>query len=266
MDSFDRSASQNSVAPKVSAIVPARNEAPTIGAVVLDLLALRQPSGDTVISEVVVANNGSIDETAWLARLRGAYVVTVPEPGYGQACWHGVQASLGEVLLFVDADGSADPADAIALLDAVTAGADLAIGVREHAEAGAMTLAQRFGNRLACQLMRLLWRMPVSDLGPYRAIRRDAFDRLQMRDRGFGWTVEMQLRAHLLGLKVCEVPVRWRARVAGESKISGTVRGVIGAGVGILGMIARLWWRERYARSADSTLPQAGPAAPAPRS
>ena len=230
---------------RVSALIPARNEALCIAAVVQGLLALRTDDGDALVYEVVVADNGSIDGTAQVAREAGAHVVDVPLPGYGQACWAAVRASRGDVLLFVDGDGAADALDAPALLDAIAAGAQLVIGVRTAPDAGAMTTTQRLGNRLACVLMRLLWRMPVADLGPYRAMRRDAFDALEMQDRGFGWTVEMQLRAHKLGLCVVQRPVHWRARAAGVSKISGTLRGAIGAGVGILGMIARIWWRER---------------------
>jgi glycosyltransferase involved in cell wall biosynthesis len=230
---------------KVSAIVPARDEAACIGAVVRGLLALRDARGAALIDEVVVADNGSSDATAELAAQAGAQVLWVPEPGYGQACWQAVQCSRGEVLLFVDADGAAAPADAPLLLHAIAAGADLVVGVRTRPQPGSMSSSQRFGNALACLLMRWIWRMPARDLGPYRAIRRDAFDRLAMQDRSFGWTVEMQVRAHRLRLRVREQAVGWHARAGGVSKISGTWRGVIGAGVGVLGMIARLWWCER---------------------
>jgi glycosyltransferase involved in cell wall biosynthesis len=229
----------------ISAIVPARNEAPCIAAVVRDLLARRTARGAPLLMEVIVADNNSTDDTARIARDAGARVVHVAQAGYGRACWEAVQASRGNVLLFVDGDGAADVGDAPALIDALADGAHLAIGVRHAPDAGAMTFTQRFGNALACFLMRLLWRMPAADLGPHRAIYREAFDALDMQDRGFGWTVEMQVRAHVLGLRVAERPVRWHARTGGVSKISGTLRGVVGAGVGILGMIARLWWRER---------------------
>ncbi len=232
--------------PGVSAVVPARNEAACIGAVVSGLLALRDAQGARLLLEVVVADNGSSDDTAAIATAAGARVVAVPVAGYGQACWHGVQASLGDVLLFVDGDGAAAPADAPKLLQALDEGAQLAIGIRAHPESDSMSLSQTGGNALACALMRLIWRMPARDLGPYRAIERQAFDRLAMQDRGFGWTVEMQVRAHRLGLRVAEREVGWHRRAGGLSKISGTWRGVLGAGVGILGMIARLWWRERH--------------------
>ena len=231
--------------PSVSAIVPARNEALCIAAVVRGLLAQRCAHGERLVTEVVVADNGSSDGTAAIARAAGAIVVFVPQPGYGKACWEAVHASHGEVLLFVDGDGAASPQEASAVLAGMALDADLVVGVRQTIEPGAMTAAQRFGNGLACLLMRSIWRMPAADLGPYRAIRRSAFDALDMQDRSFGWTVEMQVRAHVLGLRVSQVPVTWHARTAGVSKISGTLRGVLGAGVGILGMIARLWWRER---------------------
>ena len=232
--------------PTVSAIVPARNEALCIAAVVQGLLAQRSAHGGPLVTEVVVADNGSSDGTAAIARAAGARVVDVPHPGYGKACWEAIHASHGELLLFVDGDGAASPHQASAVLAGIARGADLVIGVRRTIEPGAMTAPQRFGNGLACLLMRAIWRMPVTDLGPYRAIRREAFDTLDMKDRAFGWTVEMQVRAHVLGLRVSEVPVTWHARKAGASKISGTLRGVLGAAVGILGMIARLWWRERH--------------------
>lgn len=230
---------------RVSAIVPARNEGPCIAAVVHALRALRQPDGAALLHEVVVADNGSSDGTGEIAAQAGAHVVHVPQPGYGQACWDAVQACQGNVLLFVDGDGAADAKDAASLLATIAAGADLVIGVRVQPDANAMTPPQRVGNALACALMRVIWHMPARDLGPYRAIRRDAFDRLDMQDRSFGWTVEMQVRAHALTLRVQDKPVAWRARTGGVSKISGTWRGVLGAGTGILTMIARLWWRER---------------------
>ena len=230
---------------RVTAIVPARNEAPCIAAVVNGLLAQRDAHGQALLHEVLVADNGSRDGTAEVAMRCGARVVDVPQAGYGRACWEAAMASTGDVLLFVDGDGAADPMDAASLLAAIHEGADLVIGVRERPAPGAMSAPQRWGNALACTLMRALWAVPVRDLGPYRAIRRGAFDALHMRDRSFGWTVEMQVRAHRIGLYTAQRPVAWHARTAGVSKISGSVRGVLGAGVGILGMILRLWLQER---------------------
>jgi glycosyltransferase involved in cell wall biosynthesis len=232
----------------VSAIIPARNEVLCIAAVVSALLNVRSADGRALLDEVVVVDNGSSDGTGPVALAAGARVVRVEQPGYGRACWEGAMASRAEVLLFVDGDGAADAQDAIVLLDAIASGAQLAIGIRAEPDIGAMTFTQRFGNWLACTLMKWVWQMPALDLGPYRAIRRNAFDALDMQDRKFGWTVEMQVRAHLLRLRVSQVPVSWRVRSAGQSKISGTLAGVVGAGFGILGMIARLYWRERQRR------------------
>ena len=230
---------------RTTAIVPARNEAECIASVVRGLLDQRDARGQTLLHEVLVADNGSTDGTADIARQCGARVIRVAQAGYGRACWEAAQASEGDVLLFVDGDGAADPQEAGSLLTEIHRGADLVIGVREHVAPGAMTVPQRWGTALACALMRLIWGVPARDLGPYRAIRRGAFDALHMRDRSYGWTVEMQVRAHRIGLRVVQCPVAWHARIAGQSKISGTLRGVFGAGVGILGMIARLWLQER---------------------
>ena len=239
---------------RATAIVPARNEAACIAIVVQSLLALRDEHGERLLHEVVVADNGSTDGTGAIARSCGARVIAVAEPGYGRACWEAVQASSGEVLIFVDGDGAADPQEAGMLIAEIARGADMVIGVRRRPDPGAMSVPQRWGNALACGLMRLLWRVPVDDLGPYRAIRRNAFDALHLRDRSYGWTVEMQVRAHRIGLRVAQCPVSWHARIGGQSKISGTVGGVIGAGIGILGMIARLWLDERRRPASQTRL------------
>ena len=249
---------------RVTAIVPARNEAECIAIVVRGLIGQRDAQGQALLHEVLVVDNGSTDGTGDIARRCGARVLEVVQAGYGRACWEGAQASEGDVLLFVDGDGAADPRDVGRLLTEIRRGADLVIGVRERPAPGSMTAPQRWGNALACALMRLIWGVPAHDLGPYRAIRRSAFDALHLRDRAYGWTVEMQVRAHRIGLRVAQCPVAWHARIAGQSKISGTLRGVFGAGVGILGMIARLWLQERQ-RPANETRrfhPVRGAAAP----
>ena len=253
---------------RVTAIIPARNEAECIAAVVRGLQAQRDTRGRPLLHEVLVADNGSTDGTGDIASACGARVIHVAQAGYGRACWEAARASDGDVLLFVDGDGAADAREAARLLAAIEAGADLVIGVRVRPEPGAMTPPQRWGNALACSLMRLLWGVPAHDLGPYRAIRRAAFEALHMRDRAYGWTVEMQVRAHRVGLLVAQCPVAWHARIAGQSKISGTLRGVFGAGAGILGMIARLWLQERrrpahetqrFHAQPEAALPPAGP-------
>ena len=241
---------------KISAIIPAHNEAENIALVVDGLRALRDASGLPVVHEVIVADNNSSDGTGAIAQERGARVVHVVEKGYGNACAVACQHATGHVLLFVDGDHTADLAQSSLLINAIAQGADLAVGVRTHAVRGSLTLPQRFGNALACFLVRLIWSVPITDLGPFRAIRRDAYERIGMRDRSFGWTVEMQIRAVQLRLVTHEIDVSWFARYAGVSKVSGTFKGVVGAGVGILSMIARLWWREhRTTRRFDKSSP-----------
>lgn len=245
----------------VTAIIPARNEEGNIAAVVQALLQQTHVAGDQLINEVIVADNGSDDGTARVAKAAGATVVSVPIAGYGRACWEASRVARGDVLLFVDGDGAADPRDAAAILNKVVEGADLVVGERRDPDPQSMSGVQRFGNAFACALIRVLWRAPVYDLGPYRAIRRTAYDTIDMRDRSFGWTVEMQVRAHLLRMQVVPVPVAWHARASGDSKISGTLLGVFGAGVGILGMVCRLWLRERR-RSHLQTLASKVPVTP----
>jgi glycosyltransferase involved in cell wall biosynthesis len=236
----------------VGAVLPARDEAPAIAGVVAGLARCRDAAGRPLFAAIAVCDNGSSDDTGALAQAAGAIVVREDQAGYGIACQRAVEA-LGDVdvLVFVDADGSVVESQARALVEAIVAGADLVIGSRTlgRAEAGALTLPQRFGNRLAVALIRALWGARYSDLGPFRAIRMDAYRRLAMRDVAFGWTVEMQVKAAQRRLRVREVPVDSRVRL-GRSKISGTVRGVIGAGLGILGMVAKCWWEERRAASA----------------
>ena len=249
---------------RVTAIVPARNEAECIATVVHGLISQRDAQGQPLFYEVLVADNGSIDGTGEVARRCGARVVEVAQAGYGRACWEAAQVSEGDVLMFVDGDGAADPQEAGRLLTEIQRGADLVIGVRECVAPGAMTAPQRWGNALACALISLIWDVPTRDLGPYRAIRRSAFDALRMRDRAYGWTVEMQVRAHRIGLHVAECPVAWHPRIAGQSKISGTLRGVVGAGIGILGMITRLWLQERRRPAHESRRFHAAPGEVAP--
>jgi glycosyltransferase involved in cell wall biosynthesis len=245
---------------KTTAIIPAYNEAENIALVVGGLLALRDPHGFPTVHEVIVADNNSTDGTADAALRSGARVVHVPQKGYGNACASACNLATGDVLLFVDGDHTADLAQAALLIDAVARGADLAIGVRTNAVRGSLSLPQRFGNLLACCLVRAIWSAPVTDLGPFRAIRRSAYERIGMRDRSFGWTIEMQIRAIQLGLSTVEIDVSWFPRHAGTSKVSGTLKGVVGAGAGILSMIARLWWRQPF-KARQPKEPEFSPAA-----
>lgn len=197
------------------------------------------------VAEIVVVDNGSTDRTAEVARASGARVVAERERGYGAACLRGMAALAADppdVVVFMDADGSDGPEQLPLLLEPLARGeADLVIGSRllGGAEPGALTGLQRFGNGLATWLMWLVWRRRFTDLGPFRAIRWEALRRLGMRDRGFGWTVEMQIRACKRGLRAVEVPVRYRPRTRGVSKISGTWGASLRAGAKILWTILR---------------------------
>ncbi len=231
---------------RVAAVIPARNESQAIAHVIAGLKALRVVDRP-VIDQVVVCDNGSSDDTAARAAQAGALVVSEPRPGYGGACLAALaQIGHADVVLFIDGDHAFFPPQAFALLDAIAAGADLAIGSRHlgHIERGAMTWPQIVGNALVTRLIRWLWRVPITDLGPYRAIRCTALQELTMRDRAYGWTVEMQVKAFQQKLRVVEVPVDVRVRI-GHSKVSGTLRGVFEAGHGMLRMLWRLWLAER---------------------
>ncbi len=227
----------------VGVVIPACNEEDNIGPVVSALLALCTDAGSRVIDDVVVCDNGSTDATAAHARAAGARVVVEETPGYGRACLTAIAALHPvDVVLFVDGDQSFETRQALDLLAAITAGADLAIGSRVlgHMEPGAMSMPQIVGNRVAGLLIRLLWGRAVTDLGPFRAIRADALQRLDMRDLAYGWTVEMQVKAIQLDMRLVETPVNTLRRRFGISKVGGTLKGVIGASIGILGMIATL--------------------------
>jgi glycosyltransferase involved in cell wall biosynthesis len=228
---LDSSRESGSMSFYTALIIPALDEEHAIG-------PLLDGVDRTLIRDIIVGDNGSRDATAEVARSRGAEVVTVAERGYGAAC-AGALTRLREdveVVVFMDADGSDDPAEIPLLLAPIAEGrADLVIGSRALGtiEPGALTPQQRFGNWLATRLIRMIYGHRYTDLGPFRAIRRELLDRIGMQDRRYGWTVEMQIRALQLGARVTEVPVRYRRRV-GRSKISGTVSGVIKAGWWIL--------------------------------
>lgn len=230
----------------VAVIIPALDEAGSIGTVVRELGAAVHALGHEVT--VLVGDNGSRDDTASIAAREGAVVVHEPTRGYGAACLRALDAlpPSCDVVLFADGDGACDPDDVAALLGPIVKGrADLVIGSRTLGarlglvEHDAMTAPQVFGNALATLLLRVFYGHHASDLGPFRAIARRALDVVRMDDRGFGWTVQMQARAALARLRVVEVPVHFRRRRTGRSKVSGDLVGSAKAGVVILGTLAR---------------------------
>lgn len=214
---------------RVDVVIPARDEEESIARVVERLEG-------APVSRVLVVDNGSRDRTAEAARRAGATVVSEPRRGYGAACHAGLaflRSRPPEVVAFLDADLSEDPAQLVELLAPIVEGrADLVIGSRTlgEREPGSLTPVQEFGNRLATLMLRVLFGARFTDLGPFRAVRWEALERLGMRDRGYGWTVEMQARAARAGLRCAEIPVRHRVRRHGRSKVSGTLAGMLGAG------------------------------------
>ncbi len=218
-------------------IIPAFNEARAIGHVIRDIPA-------ALVEEVVVVNNASTDETEENARAAGATVVREDRRGYGWACLRGMahaQTRNPDVVVFLDGDYSDHPDEMTQLVDPIVQGtADFVIGSRMTGprEPGAMLPQALIGNRLACFLMRLFWGYRYTDLGPFRAIRWTDLMALDMQDKTFGWTIEMQIKAVLAGLRITEVPVSYRKRV-GVSKITGTISGTVKASVKILWTIAR---------------------------
>ena len=224
-------------------LIPARDEADSLPML---LAELPRAGAGWRVRRVVVIDNGSRDATARVAIAAGADVVAEPIAGYGRACLAGIahlRDSPPDVVAFLDADHSDDPRDLPALLAPLVAGeAELVVGSRVlgEREPGAFTPAQEFGNALASALLRLFWGVRATDLGPFRAIRWTTLEALGMRDRDFGWTVEMQARAARLGRVTREVPVSYRRRRHGRSKIAGTLVGSVRAGVKILATLARV--------------------------
>lgn len=224
----------------VDVIIPAFNEEKSIAKVIGDIPAL--------VRHVVVANNNSTDRTAEVAIAAGAQVVFEPQKGYGKACltaldWIKQQEVQPDILVFLDGDYSDYPQELELLIaPIIERKADLVIGSRSlgQRESGSMTFPQVFGNELATMLMRWMYGAKFSDLGPFRAIHWEKLLELGMVDQNFGWTIEMQIKAHQAGLRYQEVPVQYRKRI-GVSKVSGTVKGVIGAGYKIIFTIFKYW-------------------------
>ncbi len=220
----------------IKVIIPAFNEADSIAHVIADI--------PKTVSEIIVIDNDSTDATAQNAREAGATLLQENRKGYGHACLCGMhyienQSKQPDIIVFLDGDYSDYPEDLIKIVDPIlNENMDFVIGARKKAlrEPGSMTPQQVFGNQLATFLMRLFFRAKFTDLGPFRAIKYEKLKELDMQDKTYGWTVEMQLKALRKKLAYKEVPVRYKRRI-GVSKVSGTVKGTIFAGVKILGWI-----------------------------
>lgn len=221
----------------VYVIIPAYNEEKSIAKVILDV-------PKNLVKEIIVGNNNSNDNTALEAKNAGATVVDAPISGYGNACLKGIdylkdKAKADDIIVFMDGDYSDYPEEIVKIIAPIQNNkADLVIGSRTLGikERGAMTLPQEFGNWLATKLIKLFYGVKFTDLGPFRAITWGNLMTINMQDKTYGWTVEMQIKAAKLGLKSVEVPVTYRKRI-GVSKVSGTLKGVILAGYKIIWMI-----------------------------
>ncbi|GAB2614533.1 glycosyltransferase family 2 protein [Belliella aquatica] len=226
--------------PIIDVIIPAFNEEDSIGKVIRDI--------PTIVRHVVVANNGSSDTTKKVAEAAGAIVLDEPQKGYGKACLTAMDylskvEEQADIVVFLDGDYSDYPEQLLDLIKPIIeADYDMVIGSRAlgKREGGSMTLPQVFGNWLATTLMRWIYKTNYTDLGPFRAIKWDQLKALGMVDENYGWTIEMQIKAAQSGLKTTEIPVDYRKRI-GVSKVSGTVKGVFGAGYKILWTIYKYW-------------------------
>ena len=219
---------------KIGVLIPALNEEKAISKVIQDI--------PDWIDRILVVDNGSSDDTAKIAAALNADVASEPQRGYGAACLTGI-AHLQDmdIIVFLDGDYSDYPEEMAMLVDPIIAdSSDLVIGSRSsgQSQSGSLTLQQIAGNWLACRLMNLIWSTNYTDLGPFRAIRTTSLEKLAMKDRGYGWTIEMQIKSALHRLRVREVPVRYRVRI-GKSKISGTIKGTIMASLKIISVIMR---------------------------
>jgi glycosyltransferase involved in cell wall biosynthesis len=225
---------------RVSVIIPTHNEVQAIGRVLADL-----PSH--LVAEVIVVDSNSTDGTPDVARRMGAQVIQEPRRGYGRACLTGLEnANDPDVIVFLDGDYSDRPSELPIILAPIIEGrADITLGSRKN-NPGALPWHQSFGNHLAAGLIRILYGVKVTDLGPFRAGRAHVLRALALEETTYGWAVEMILKGAIAGFRIVEVPVSYHPRI-GQSKISGTVRGTIGAAWFILSLIVRYYFRRRRA-------------------
>ena len=221
---------------EVSVVIPALNEAENIAAVVRELPW-------DLIGECIVVDNGSTDATAAEAQAAGARVIVLTQRGYGRACVAGAAAANGDILVFMDGDGSDVSTEMNQLLQPIVAGdCDFVIGsrVRGQREPGSMLVSQIFAGWLAGLLLRLLYRVQYTDMGPFRAITRQALQSLHMSEQTYGWNLEMQMRAAQRGLRIREIPVSYRKRAGGESKVAGSFSGSLRAAIRIVQTLLRV--------------------------
>jgi glycosyltransferase involved in cell wall biosynthesis len=225
---------------RVSVIIPTHNEVQAIGRVLADM-----PSH--LVTEVIVVDSNSTDGTPDLARSMGAQVIQEPRRGYGRACLTGLENTNDpDVIVFLDGDYSDRPSELpIILAPIIEERADITLGSRKD-NPGALPWHQSFGNHLAASLIRILYGVKITDLGPFRAGRADVLRALALEETTYGWAVEMILKGAIAGFRIVEVSVSYHPRI-GQSKISGTVKGTIGAGWFILSLIVRYYFRRRRA-------------------
>ena len=229
----------SSVKPKIVVVIPAYNEEQSIGKVVNDIPKVW-------VSDVIVCSNNSIDRTVEVAKKAGAIVLEEEKKGYGWACMKGINFAnqmdvKPDIIVFLDGDYSDYPQELpLVVQPIIERNMDLVIGSRAlgKQESGSMTFPQRFGNWLSTRMMHLFYGVKYSDLGPFRAMKFDKLLELNMSEMTFGWTIEMQIKAAKQKMNSCEVPVNYKVRI-GESKVSGTVKGAVMAGVKILWSIVK---------------------------
>jgi glycosyltransferase involved in cell wall biosynthesis len=218
---------------RTNVIIPALNEAESLRHVLSNI-------PNEAVSEVILVDGGSTDDTVGIANAGGARVVIEKQLGYGQACTTGVNYAEGDILVFMDGDGADNPRQIPALINPIMTGqADMVLGSRLAGDItpGAMPWHQRVGNQLSAKLIQLLYELPITDLSPFRAVSREKLLTLDLQDMTYGWPTEMIVKAARQEWRILEIPVNYRPRIGGESKISGTIRGTVLATLHILSTI-----------------------------